>query len=474
MDKLLPIGIYVRVSRVGGRDGDSFRSPEDQIRRATKYATDNGFLVGPVYQDLDQSGGTHPLERPSMKQALQEIAAGRLGGLVAYDSSRLSREPSHLEFLAEEMRRHKAVLLWSGMPTDPHSPIGELQIGLLANIDRYQRKQAGERFRQAKEAAIRRGIPAGHVPFGFVQLEDRTLAPDPETAPLVREVFRRRIEGHGWAKIATWLALETERPWSKRGISHLIANDLYRTARLSNGGIVSDVTSGEPIVSDADWYAAQSPVVVWDGRGRDAKYLLAGLLRCATCSRILIYSKGRQGRVFRYRCAGQDCPTKITVHGPKAERLVEEKVFELASAYMEQTPASIDLVPLQEAFEKAERQLEQILTPEMQEASGSSWPGAVRSRRDARDAAASALAEARGLQSHQGASNRPLELRRIWPELEQDQRRVAIQSLLEKVIVHKVPRRAEVPHLEYVVRTPPLFHQLEYSPVDVEWVNRPS
>ena len=42
------------------------------------------------------------------------------------------------------------------------------------------------------------GIPvATRPPVGYRQREDRRLAPDPDVAPVIREVFERRAAGWG-------------------------------------------------------------------------------------------------------------------------------------------------------------------------------------------------------------------------------------------------------------------------------------
>ena len=47
-----PIDIYVRVSQVGGRDGDSFISPEVQEQRCRAQLEVDGLTVGKVFLSL--------------------------------------------------------------------------------------------------------------------------------------------------------------------------------------------------------------------------------------------------------------------------------------------------------------------------------------------------------------------------------------------------------------------------------------
>lgn len=53
---------YIRVSRVGGRSGESFISPEVQREQIERFAALRGVQIGAWHEDLDQTGGK--LTRP--------------------------------------------------------------------------------------------------------------------------------------------------------------------------------------------------------------------------------------------------------------------------------------------------------------------------------------------------------------------------------------------------------------------------
>jgi len=120
-----PLLIYVRVSRQGDREDDRFHSPKEQAERAKSYAATKGYSVSEVIEDIDVSGGTHPSERPGMAHALEEIEAGRAGGLVAYSLDRLSRDPSHGDWLVRKVTKAGGIVCAPDMPDDITSPSGE-------------------------------------------------------------------------------------------------------------------------------------------------------------------------------------------------------------------------------------------------------------------------------------------------------------------------------------------------------------
>src|SRR3954452_15777574 len=80
---------YVRVSRVGGREGESFISPAVQREQIKRWASLRGVAIGKWHTDLDVSGGK--LERPGLDAAMARIRAGKTGGLAVARLDRFSR-----------------------------------------------------------------------------------------------------------------------------------------------------------------------------------------------------------------------------------------------------------------------------------------------------------------------------------------------------------------------------------------------
>src|SRR4051794_3476355 len=100
-DKPLPVDIYVRVSRIGGRE--RMIRPEEQEREARTFAKRRGLHVAEANTNLDRSGG--PLARPALQEALPHVRAGAWGGIVVASPPRLTRETSQGLALIDEVRR---------------------------------------------------------------------------------------------------------------------------------------------------------------------------------------------------------------------------------------------------------------------------------------------------------------------------------------------------------------------------------
>ncbi|WP_412749692.1 recombinase family protein [Krasilnikovia sp. M28-CT-15] len=170
------------------------------------------------------------------------------------------------------------------------------------------------------------------------------LEPDPRTAPWVRWIFARRLEGHSIASIARMLNETTvpcpsaadrgrnpHRPgesWHLRTVAAILANPRYtgrqvwnrqRTNRRPTNDVVpgvsglrtltpspqwaiSDKPAHEALVSESDFVAAQAVNArcrPTDGITR--AYLLTGLLRCGTCGRSMEAQLSHGNHAYRCR-----------------------------------------------------------------------------------------------------------------------------------------------------------------------------
>ena len=171
------------------------------------------------------------------------------------------------------------------------------------------------------------------------------LEPDPETAPQVAWIFAQRVAGHSMARIARALndaavpcpsAADPGRNphrsgnvWTLHTVRAILGNPRYtgrqvwnrqRTDRdlvdpantglghrpvqrwnLPEGWVISTRSAHPAIITEADFIAAQDLAA---RRGQDSPaghhYLLAGLVRCGTCGRLLesCWSNGKAA----YRC----------------------------------------------------------------------------------------------------------------------------------------------------------------------------
>ena len=448
------IGLYARVSRKGDRDEARFHSPREQAERAAQLARAKGYLPGPVFEDIDVSGATHPDKRPAMSALLEAIETGELAGIAAYSLDRLSREPSHGDALVKRVTKAGGVILTPDIPDAIDSPTGEFTFGMLLQVAKLYRSQAGARFATAKERAILHGIPVGPTPVGYRLRADRTLEVDPTAGPAIRRLFELWVAGTGRNVLAAYLDEHAPRPegrkWARQSVPAIVKNRLYATGRLHYGDLVSEHDAGA-IVDEPLWHAAQaarpgsrSP------RGR-RPWLLTGLARCSACGYSLTPRSTKAPgpkRYDYYRCTNRSCTQRAGVSAPTLERLSVLQSFVAGDAMLTrgQAPALEDL---ESELATAEKRLQQVLAPEARDALGDLWADDVKARRLERDAASARLGLAR---QEAGVSASEFRLRDVWEDMSPLDRREALRLFWKEIRVGR-REQGQVP-VTFVQRGP--------------------
>ena len=123
---------YVRVSRRGGREGDSFISPEVQRRKIADWATLHGVEIVQWWEEIDQSG--KKLQRPMFQQALARCEHGETGGIVVARLDRFARSAVDALTSIRRLTDAGARLVSVEDNFDGSTPMGRFAIGILTLI----------------------------------------------------------------------------------------------------------------------------------------------------------------------------------------------------------------------------------------------------------------------------------------------------------------------------------------------------
>jgi hypothetical protein len=226
--------------------------------------------------------------------------------------------------------------------------------------------------------------------------------------------------------------------WSKQGVSAILANRLYASGRLQYGGVTADVEAGA-IVDEPTWHAAQNPnPQPRRPRNPEARWLLTGIARCASCGHSLApwTASASQGKGRRYRCPNRACESRASVAADGLESIAVGYLFEHAEVLGRTAADRADLAQLEDDLATAERRLAQATSPDAQDALGDAWTDTVRQRRAARDAAAQALGKARRTA---GVAAEPFAIpREVWNTLPTPTRRETLGRYFAAIAVDGV------------------------------------
>lgn len=370
-----PLGLVVRVSRVGKREGERFQSPDDQVKIGTAHAQGQGYQVRVFDQDAKGGGvsGATPFEqRPGLGEAIRLVEDGKLGGIVVAAQDRLVREDAEngvtLRSFQKRIRDADAVLLVADSPqaevVDPDADEleGNEEWGIAGRTlaDSIYRREMRKRWRRARANAIERGAYVGPTPAGYDREENGHLVPG-EHAAVIRAAFTLRADGGSWSRVASVLTeagVPTSKGasrWSLKGAAKLISNEAY--LGVARSGPYRNEDAHEPLVEKWLFDRANESRAVTRQRSTDDGWeterpqpaLLSGLLLCGGCGHRLVRDTVTRHRPTAddvlatvqyeyYRCRNVGaCIDRAGISGLRAEAFVLEQVRERAKLRIGET-----------------------------------------------------------------------------------------------------------------------------------------
>lgn len=422
----------VRVSRVGGREGETFVSPSEQRERIDGACSRDGLELVDVFEELDVSGGASIEQRPGLGRALAAVEDGDADVIVVAYFDRLVRSVARqAEILERVERAGGAILAVDVGEVRADTASHWLSSTMLGAVAEYHRRVTAERTADAKRRAIARGVPTfARIPPGYRQQDDGRIEPDPSTAPAVAAVFEMRAGGATVRECRDYLREHgVER--SYHGVQAMLGSRIY-LGELHFGDL-ENLTAHEPLVERNVWQRVQR-VAVPRGRRAKSERLLArlGVLRCGTCGSRMVVGTAHNGEYALYRCSPVgDCPRRVTVSATLAEDVVVARVRLLLSGVRGTAVLTDDTAAVERELDACERELDAAVRA----FSGLDDVEAARERllelHAARDAARDRLAELRAAT----APALSIDADDDWDILTLDEQRALICAVIERVDV---------------------------------------
>ena len=321
------IGI-IRVSQVGGREGERFVSPDEQRERIEAACERDGLALVAMHEELDVSGGRTLADRPGLSAAVAAIEAGHADVIAAAYFDRLFRSLGTQAEVIERVERAGGQVLAVDVGQVSNGSAGQWLSGtMLGAVTEYQRRSIRERSAEGQARAVARGAtPWARVPLGYQRQEDGTYAPDPQAVPIARRVFEMRDEGASITDIRSMLRAHGDER-SSRGVQVMLANRIY-LGELHFGKLVN-LHACEPIV-DRDLFERVQRLKVPRGPKPKSKMLLArlGVLRCGSCgARMSSWMMSQGGGYPTYVCGSTSvCERHMVISAKIAEAVVVSAV----------------------------------------------------------------------------------------------------------------------------------------------------
>ncbi len=211
------LAIYLRLSLEdmnirNNKLSDESNSIRNQRLLIEKYISEHADLAKyPVVEYSDDGYSGTNFDRPGVQKMLEKIKTGEIVCVVVKDLSRFGR--SYLE--VGDYLEHIFPLLGVRFIAINDHYDSSRHIGSTAGIDVAFRNLVAERYSQdlsekiksSRYIQMRKGKFVSHCPYGYMRhpTQKHQMVPDPETAPVVKTIFRLAIEGKKSTEIAAML-----------------------------------------------------------------------------------------------------------------------------------------------------------------------------------------------------------------------------------------------------------------------------
>ena len=307
--------IYCRVSSQGQEDRYSFATQEQACR---SWCAERGLTVASVAREVWSGGDRH---RPELDALLDGLLPGDV--VLAYDLDRLSRGGQvDTAVIIDRIERAGASVAFVTLDFE-QSETGALLRNVRAFAAALEREKITERTQRGRRARVAAGKPfaGGKAPFGYLWQDDAKtrLVVDPETAPVVRDIFDLALSGLSLRAIGanlearcvpspnggpTWTATSVRQILTRSSYAgeHVAYRGRYvrrtdrkgyaRTDRPSDEVVVlPDVAPAlvgvEEFSTVASRLATNKAHAVRNNRNPEATLLRAGFLTCGHCGQSL-------------------------------------------------------------------------------------------------------------------------------------------------------------------------------------------
>ena len=347
--RALRVCAYARVST--GKDA-MLHSLSAQVSYYSKMIqSHNGWMYCGVYSDEAVTGTKR--ERAGFQHMIEECRQGNIDLVITKSISRFARNTVTLLQTVRELKSLGIDVFFEEQHIHTMSADGELMMTILASYAQEESRSASEN----QKWRIRRGFERGELVnlrflFGY-KIEKGRVTVDPEKAAVVREVFRRALEGES----LTSLAIDLNRrgftgvlggKWNSMRIREMLSNEKYLGNALlqkqyrnnhlekkeipNRGELPQYYAEGthEAIIDQATFDAAQELLTgitenspVKRPRRRSA---FTSMITCTVC-----------GRNYK-RCTGGkrhfwNCPTAVQTDLPSCgtSQIPEKVLYDLAA-----------------------------------------------------------------------------------------------------------------------------------------------
>lgn len=211
-DIVFNVGTYIRLSQEDRDKDKKYESDSESVANQKEllrdYVKKNNFNLVNEYVD-DGFSGTD-FDRPGFQKLMEDIKNKKINCVVVKDLSRLGRDHVMTGYYIETFfpeNNIRFISILESYDSFKNQASNDSSTFIIACNDYYS-KQNSIKIRNVLNEKRQKGKFIGSLPsYGYMRdPEDKGhLIPNPETAPIVKKIFKWRVDGIGPSEIATRL-----------------------------------------------------------------------------------------------------------------------------------------------------------------------------------------------------------------------------------------------------------------------------
>ena len=349
--------IYARVSHdTSGKAA----SVTQQVDECTKVCKANGWNIFQVVTDNSVGASRHSAgTRPGYAKLRSLLREGDV--LVMWESSRGTRDLAEFVVFRDLCAARNVLYNYKNRTYDMRSGDDRFTTGFDALRDENEAERTRDRVMRASRARAASGAPHGRMPYGYrrhLVEGDRTgrieWVPDPETAPIVREIIDRVLAGQSLWTIGRDLDERGVQPPSRGGNQPPAPHWIPRRMRVM---VLSPTYAGlrvhqDKVVGDAAWEAIVTKdehrrltAILTDParktnhrRGKAPVHLLTGIAVCGVCGHGVRMFAPKATKTPRYNCPDNH----VGRRADKIDEWVRDKMIQLMADPRLQAGLAVD------------------------------------------------------------------------------------------------------------------------------------
>jgi len=380
--------VYARKSTDEPGKSDDAKSVARQVQRAKDFASKRGWRVDDRYVFTDDAvSGAEFRKRAGLNKLLESLRPKpKFGALVISEPSRLGREQIETAWVLKQIV-DEGVRVFAYLD-DKELTLGSAIEKFVASVQHFasesEREQGSKRTRDKMKQNAEQGKSVGGRLYGYATAGGQRTVNSSE-ARVVLRIFKRRVDGAGYFKIAQELNRDKVtsprglRLWWPSQVGSVLKNEMYagvkvwgRTRQTKRRGTSAKEKSPESvvrraapalqIVSDKLWREVQAVNKAaaercWRGpsgqlksRPTESRHLLTPFLACGVCggSMHVQYKKAREEFLYctnRHLFGAAKCSNQRGLPVEFAEKFVMQ-------AFEEALAGAIVMDKLEEVLER--------------------------------------------------------------------------------------------------------------------------